>query len=87
MTKDSGRAGGFQEKVEAARENGTRVVVIRRPEEDGISLEEAMEVLKKADEGNLGRGKLNNRISSSWRELGMGQRPDDRGSPSGNSRE
>ncbi|MFQ9208593.1 MAG: precorrin-6A/cobalt-precorrin-6A reductase [Clostridium fessum] len=33
MTKDSGRAGGFQEKVEAARENGTRVVVIRRPEE------------------------------------------------------
>ena len=54
MTKDSGRAGGFQEKVEAARENGTRVVVIRRPEEDGISLEEAMEVLKKADEGNVG---------------------------------
>ena len=33
LTKDSGRAGGFQEKVEAARENGTRVVVIRRPEE------------------------------------------------------
>ena len=54
LTKDSGRAGGFQEKVEAARENGTRVVVIRRPEEDGISLEEAMEVLKKADEGNAG---------------------------------
>ena len=54
MTKDSGRAGGFQEKMEAARENGTRVVVIRRPEEDGISLEEAMEVLKKADEGNVG---------------------------------
>ena len=54
LTKDSGRAGGFQEKVEAARENGTRVVVIRRPEEDGILLEEAMEVLKKADEGNAG---------------------------------
>ena len=54
LTKDSGRAGGFQEKMEAARENGTRVVVIRRPEEDGISLEEAMEVLKKADEGNVG---------------------------------
>lgn len=54
LTKDSGRAGGFQEKVEAARENGTRVVVIRRPKEDGISLEEAMEVLKKADEGNVG---------------------------------
>ena len=36
LTKDSGRAGGFQEKVEAARENGTRVVVIRRPKENGI---------------------------------------------------
>ena len=45
MTKDSGRAGGFQEKVEAARENGTRVVVIRRPKENGISLEEAMEAV------------------------------------------
>ena len=54
LTKDSGRAGGFQEKMEAARENGTRVVVIRRPEEDGISLEEAMEVLKEADEGKVG---------------------------------
>ena len=54
LTKDSGRAGGFQEKVEAARENGTRVVVIRRPKENGISLEEAMEVLKKADEGKVG---------------------------------
>ena len=54
LTKDSGRAGGFQEKLEAARENGTRVVVIRRPEENGISLEEAMEVLKKAAEGKVG---------------------------------
>ena len=54
LTKDSGRAGGFQEKVEAARENGIRVIVIRRPKENGISLEEAMEVLKKADEGNVG---------------------------------
>ena len=51
LTKDSGRAGGFQEKLEAARINGTRVVVIRRPEENGISLEEAMKVLKEADEG------------------------------------
>ena len=54
LTKDSGRAGGFQEKLEAARENGTRVVVIRRPEENGISLEEAMEVLKTTAEGKVG---------------------------------
>lgn len=69
LTKDSGRAGGFQEKVEAARENGTRVVVIRRPEEDGISLEEAMEVLKKADEGTVGELKTHLILAG----IGMGQ--------------
>lgn len=69
LTKDSGRAGGFQEKVEAARENGTRVVVIRRPEEDGISLEEAMEVLKKADEGKVGELKTYLILAG----IGMGQ--------------
>ena len=69
LTKDSGRAGGFQEKVEAARENGTRVVVIRRPEEDGISLEEAMEVLKKADEGKVGELKTHLLLAG----IGMGQ--------------
>lgn len=69
LTKDSGRAGGFQEKVEAARENGTRVVVIRRPEENGISLEEAMEVLKKADEGKVGELKTHLILAG----IGMGQ--------------
>ena len=69
LTKDSGRAGGFQEKMEAARENGTRVVVIRRPEENGISLEEAMEVLKKADEGKVGELKTHLILAG----IGMGQ--------------
>lgn len=69
LTKDSGRAGGFQEKVEAARENGTRVVVIRRPEENGISLEEAMEVLKKANEGKVGELKTHLILAG----IGMGQ--------------
>ena len=69
LTKDSGRAGGFQEKVEAARENGTRVVVIRRPEDNGISLEEAMEVLKKADEGKVGELKTHLILAG----IGMGQ--------------
>ena len=69
LTKDSGRAGGFQEKVEAAREHGTRVVVIRRPEENGISLEEAMEVLKKADEGKVGELKTHLILAG----IGMGQ--------------
>ena len=69
LTKDSGRAGGFQEKVEAARENGTRVVVIRRPKENGISLEAAMEVLKKADEGKVGELKTHLILAG----IGMGQ--------------
>ena len=55
--------------MEAARENGTRVVVIRRPEEDGISLEEAMEVLKKADEGKVGELKTHLILAG----IGMGQ--------------
>lgn len=45
LTKDSGTAGGFQEKIQAAREAGTRVVVIRRPLEYGITLKEAMKVI------------------------------------------
>ncbi len=32
VTKDSGQAGGVQEKIEAARLEGCRVVVVRRPE-------------------------------------------------------
>jgi precorrin-6A/cobalt-precorrin-6A reductase len=32
VTKDSGEAGGVPEKLEAAREEGCRVVVVRRPE-------------------------------------------------------
>ena len=35
VTKDGGVAGGFAEKAEAAQQTGTRLVVIRRPKEDG----------------------------------------------------
>ena len=42
VTKASGKAGGFWEKVEAARECGIDLVVISRPiAEVGLSLEEA----------------------------------------------
>ena len=37
VTKDGGAAGGFEEKVQAARETGTKLVVIRRPQETGDS--------------------------------------------------
>lgn len=46
VTKDSGEAGGFGEKLSAARECGARVVVIRRPvEEKGHSPQEALRLL------------------------------------------
>ena len=47
MTKESGRAGGFAEKLRAAAEAGAVTVVIGRPEEEGESLEA---VMKRMDE-------------------------------------
>ncbi len=47
VTKESGAAGGFQEKLMAAAECGIISVIIGRPvEEDGISLEKAMEYME-----------------------------------------
>lgn len=47
VTKDSGDRGGFAEKVAAGRQAGARVVVIRRPrEEGGVSLAEAKSLLE-----------------------------------------
>ena len=46
VTKDSGRIGGFAEKIEAASEMGITPVVIGRPaEEKGVSLGEALALL------------------------------------------
>ena len=36
MTKDGGRAGGFEEKAAAAKAAGARLILIRRPREDGL---------------------------------------------------
>ncbi len=48
VTKDSGRAGGFKEKIDAARKAGIRVLCIKRPiEEGGISSEEALYEIEK----------------------------------------
>lgn len=47
VTKESGPAGGFGEKLEAAAACGVQAVVIGRPKEaEGISMEEAYEVLR-----------------------------------------
>ena len=46
VTKESGTAGGYPEKLAAARAHGVTVVVVARPvEEDGMSVEEAFAVL------------------------------------------
>ena len=47
VTKDSGKAGGFDEKMEACRETGTRPVVIARPKECGITMKEILELIEK----------------------------------------
>ena len=43
VTKDGGISGGFPEKVQAARNTDIRLLVIRRPEESGDSLERILE--------------------------------------------
>lgn len=46
VTKESGRAGGFPEKLEAAGEAGAVLVVIGRPEEEGMTLSEVKAYLE-----------------------------------------
>jgi precorrin-2 dehydrogenase/sirohydrochlorin ferrochelatase/precorrin-6A/cobalt-precorrin-6A reductase len=43
VTKDSGAAGGLGEKLEAARERGIDVLLVRRPQETGMTVAEAVE--------------------------------------------
>ena len=42
VTKDGGAPGGFPEKREAARDTGAQLIVLRRPEESGLSFEEVL---------------------------------------------
>ena len=46
ITKESGNAGGFLEKTDAARECGMKIVVLARVEEEGLSIEEAQDILR-----------------------------------------
>ena len=48
VSKESGRAGGFLEKYQAAKETGCRMIVIGRPkEEQGVELEKCIEYLNR----------------------------------------
>ena len=50
ITKDSGKTGGLDEKIQAARECNIKAVIIKKPKEDGLTLKEMSELIKK---GNL----------------------------------
>lgn len=53
VTKESGKAGGFMEKIEAAKEMGITCILIARPgEETGLSLEETKQVIVPDYESN-----------------------------------
>lgn len=42
VTKDGGKAGGFQEKALAAASTGVQLLLIRRPEDDGLDYESVL---------------------------------------------
>ena len=47
VTKESGSNGGYEEKIMAARQTGTQVIVIRRPaEKDGKSVAETIRIIR-----------------------------------------
>lgn len=46
VTKESGGAGGFEEKKRAARKAGAKLIVIARPKEDGKDLQEVKKVME-----------------------------------------
>ena len=58
LTKESGAAGGFPEKLRGAKRAGAAVVVVKRPvEEEGCSVEEVKALLQNGgrDTGSDGR--------------------------------
>lgn len=50
LTKESGCAGGYPEKVQAAKNCGIRLITISRPDEDGYSINELFELIKRCGE-------------------------------------
>ena len=50
VTKDGGSAGGFEEKIRAARSSGCGIIVIRRPEDRGLSMESILKEVRKGIE-------------------------------------
>lgn len=46
ITKDSGKEGGFSEKIAAARSLGMKIIIIERPKEDGYYVNKAWGLIK-----------------------------------------
>lgn len=49
VTKESGRPGGFAEKIDAAAACGIMAAVIARPDEDGYSMDEIHEICRRME--------------------------------------
>jgi len=47
VTKESAKSGGFQQKVDACIESGTECLVIRKPDEEGLTLEDISKFINK----------------------------------------
>ena len=55
LTKESGAAGGFPEKLAAAQRAGAAAVIIKRPgQEEGYSVEQGKKILLAKDENSYG---------------------------------
>ena len=46
VSKDGGGPGGFPEKAAAAKETGAQLIVLRRPEESGLSFDDVLNLCK-----------------------------------------
>lgn len=46
VTKDSGDVGGFRDKASAARRAGTRIILVRRPDDRGLTFEETIQLVE-----------------------------------------
>lgn len=58
ITKSSGTAGGFEEKISAAEKLGMNIIVIKRPKESGYTLEEVMESIERFEKKETTAGKF-----------------------------
>ena len=69
VTKQTGSAGGFDEKISAAVKAGAKAVVIKAPEEEGISFDEFKNIIKNLF--NIEEKKIVNLVSAGPGRIGL----------------